>query len=66
MIIQTTLMLCYYLQVYGVQAYENGESIPFYRELADKSGGFYLKLSHFDLITDMFLAGKILSVSYCG
>ena len=46
------------LQVYGVQAYANAESTPFYKELAERSGGFYLQLSHFDLITDMFLAGK--------
>ena len=46
------------LQVYGVQALNNRESTPFYKELADRSGGFYLQLRQFNLITDMFLAGK--------
>ena len=45
-------------QVYGVQALNNHESTPFYKELSDRSGGFYLQLKHFSLITDMFLAGK--------
>ena len=54
------LNLIFLLQVYGVQALNNHESTPFYKELSDRSGGFYLQLKHFSLITDMFLAGKYL------
>lgn len=31
-------------------------SVPFYEELADYSQGAYITFSHFQLITDMFLA----------
>ena len=44
-----------------MQAYNNSDSTPFYKEIAERSGGFYLQLNHFDLITDMFLAGKDIS-----
>ena len=46
------------IQVYGVQAYNNDNATPFYRELADRTNGAYVKFSHFALIRDMFLAGK--------
>ncbi|KAK3595181.1 hypothetical protein CHS0354_002782 [Potamilus streckersoni] len=44
------------VKVYGVQAYQNQSSKEFYEELADHTGGYYLQLRNFDLITDMFLA----------
>ncbi|KAI8774440.1 VWA domain-containing protein [Biomphalaria glabrata] len=47
------------IKVYGVQAGNDSESKHFYQELAEVSGGCYLKLDHIDVITDMFLAGNI-------
>ncbi|KAL3866875.1 hypothetical protein ACJMK2_044128 [Sinanodonta woodiana] len=44
------------VMVYGVQAYQKQSSQQFYEELADHTGGYYLHLRNFDLITDMFLA----------
>nr|KAI8769744.1 hypothetical protein BgiMline_001767 [Biomphalaria glabrata] len=44
------------IKVYGVQAGNDSESKHFYQELAEVSGGCYLKLDHIDVITDMFLA----------
>jgi hypothetical protein len=42
--------------VYGVQALGRKHATPFYRELAEKSGGFHLSLDQFATITDMVLA----------
>lgn len=44
------------IPVYGVQALGRKHATPFYRELADKSGGFHLNLDQFSYITDMVLA----------
>ncbi|PVD19564.1 hypothetical protein C0Q70_20054 [Pomacea canaliculata] len=44
------------VKVYGVQALDQREAVPFYQELAEASGGRYLRLRHFDVIVDMFLA----------
>ncbi|KAH3751130.1 hypothetical protein DPMN_185676 [Dreissena polymorpha] len=44
------------VKVYGVRAMNETRSTPFYQKLASRSGGFYLKLKDFRLITDMFLA----------
>eukprot|EP00117_Sycon_ciliatum_P017077 scpid37354/ scgid5201/ Polyubiquitin; Ubiquitin; Ubiquitin-related len=44
------------VKVYGVQALNQTQSIPFYKELARVTGGKYLKFANFSLITDMFLA----------
>ncbi len=44
------------IPVYGVQALNRGHATPFYKELADKSGGFHLGLDQFSHITDMILA----------
>lgn len=44
------------IPVYGVQALNRGHATPFYRELAEKSGGFHLGLDQFAHITDMILA----------
>jgi len=41
-----------------VQALSKPNETPFYKELAERSDGFYLQLKDFNLITDMFLAGK--------
>jgi hypothetical protein len=44
------------IPVYGVQALNRGHATPFYKELADKSGGFHLSLDQFSHVTDMVLA----------
>jgi len=44
------------IPVYGVQALNRSHATPFYRELAQKSGGFHLGLDQFAHITDMVLA----------
>jgi hypothetical protein len=44
------------IPVYGVQALGRAHATPFYKELADKSGGFHLNLDQFAYITDMVLA----------
>jgi von Willebrand factor type A domain len=44
------------IPVYGVQALGRRHATPFYKELADKSGGFHLNLDQFAAITDMVLA----------
>lgn len=41
---------------YGVQALNRPHATPFYKELAEKSGGFHLNLDQFSYITDLFLA----------
>jgi len=42
--------------VYGIQALNRTHATLFYKELADKSGGFHLNLDQFSQITDLFLA----------
>lgn len=42
--------------VYGVQALNRRHAEPFYRELAEKSGGFHLSLDQFQYITDTIMA----------
>lgn len=42
--------------VYGVQCLNRGHATPFYRELAQKSGGFHIGLDQFSYVTDMVLA----------
>ncbi|KAL5005202.1 hypothetical protein ScPMuIL_018658 [Solemya velum] len=44
------------VKVYGVQARNNGYATPFYEELAERTEGYYLNLTQFDAIPDMFLA----------
>ncbi|XP_041367578.1 uncharacterized protein LOC121382130 [Gigantopelta aegis] len=44
------------VKVYGVKAGNNEMPKAFYEELADRSGGCYLPLQHFDVIVDMFMA----------
>ncbi|XP_033634736.1 uncharacterized protein LOC117296009 [Asterias rubens] len=44
------------IKVYGVQVYDQTEFTPFYKELAEKSRGAYIKFAHFNCLTDMFLA----------
>ncbi|KAK7116338.1 uncharacterized protein [Littorina saxatilis] len=44
------------IKVYGVHAGNTSQAAAFYEELAEVSGGHYLTLGHFDVITDMFLA----------
>jgi hypothetical protein len=48
------------MQVYGVQAQGHVDMEPFYRELAEVSGGAHVKFGNFDVICDMFLAGRLL------
>ena len=50
-------MLVMNIQVYGVQAQNHSTPEPFYRELAEVSGGAYVNFSNFNVICDMFLAG---------
>jgi hypothetical protein len=42
--------------VYGIQALNRSHATLFYKELADKSGGFHLNLDQFAYITDFFLS----------
>ncbi len=42
--------------VYGVQALNRPHATAFYKELAEKSGGFHIALDQFAYITDMVLA----------
>lgn len=42
--------------VYGVQALNRSHATPFYKELANQSGGFHITLDQFAYITDLFLA----------
>jgi hypothetical protein len=42
--------------VHGIQALNRSHATLFYRELAEKSGGFHLNLDQFAYITDLFLA----------
>jgi hypothetical protein len=44
------------ITVHGVQALNRSHATLFYRELAEKSGGFHLNLDQFSYITDLFLA----------
>ncbi|MDY7226766.1 vWA domain-containing protein [Hyalangium rubrum] len=44
------------IPVYGVQALNRRHATPFYKELAQKSGGFHLSLDQFAYITDTVLA----------
>ena len=44
------------IMVYGVQALNRSHATPFYKELAEKSGGFHVNLDQFSYITDLFLA----------
>jgi hypothetical protein len=44
------------IPVYGVQALNRAHATKFYKELAEKSGGFHLGLDQFAAITDMVLA----------
>ncbi len=44
------------IPVYGVQALGRAHATPFYRELAEKSGGFHIGLDQFAHITDTILA----------
>jgi hypothetical protein len=42
--------------IYGVQALGRRHATPFYRELAERSGGFHVPLDQFAQVTDMLLA----------
>jgi hypothetical protein len=44
------------IAVYGIQALNRSHATLFYKELAEKSGGFHLDLDQFSYITDLFLA----------
>lgn len=44
------------ITVHGVQALNRSHANLFYRELAEKSGGYHLNLDQFSYITDLFLA----------
>jgi hypothetical protein len=42
--------------VHGVQALNRSHATLFYKELAEKSGGFHVNLDQFSYITDLFIA----------
>jgi hypothetical protein len=42
--------------IYGVQALGRRHAAPFYREIAERSGGFHIPLDQFAQVTDMLLA----------
>lgn len=44
------------VSIYGVQALNRSHATPFYKELAERGGGFHLNLDQFAYITDLFLA----------
>jgi hypothetical protein len=44
------------IPVYGVQALNRKHATAFYKELAEKSGGFHISLDQFAYVTDMVLA----------
>ncbi|MBA3924362.1 MAG: VWA domain-containing protein [Nostocaceae cyanobacterium] len=44
------------IPVYGVQALNRSYATAFYKEIAEKSGGFHINLDQFSYITDLFLA----------
>ena len=47
--------------MYGVLCNRSeGPEKHFYEEIAEQTGGCFLHLNHFNLITQMFLAGTIL------
>ncbi len=45
-------------QVYGIQAQNIGGAEDFYKELAEQTGGAYVKFTNFNIISDMFMAGQ--------
>ncbi|KAK3591892.1 hypothetical protein CHS0354_005102 [Potamilus streckersoni] len=44
------------VKIYGVQAFDNAEAIPFFHEIAIKTGGHHLKLGEFSNICDFIIA----------
>jgi hypothetical protein len=44
------------IHVYGVQALNHRHATSFYREIAEKTGGFHLNLDQFSQVTDMIMA----------
>jgi len=44
------------IKVYGVRALNSSHSIPFYEEMAERTGAISIHFSSFHLIVDMFLA----------
>ena len=44
------------IPVYGVQCLGRSHATPFYKELASKSGGFYVQLDQFSYVNDLILA----------
>ncbi len=44
------------ITVHGVQALNRSYATLFYKEIAEKSGGFHINLDQFSYITDLFLA----------
>ena len=43
--------------MYGVQAMNIGGATEFYKELAEQTGGAYVRFTNFSVISDMFMAG---------
>ena len=59
-------MLCRVIisKVYGIHCSSNAgsNSRRFYEEISESSGGCFLTNIHFNLITEMFLAGNFLNI----
>jgi hypothetical protein len=53
---EVTALTAQGVSVYGVQALNRRHATPFYREMANLSGGFHLSLDQFAEITDMLMA----------
>ncbi len=53
------------VKVYGVQAMNDGSATNFYRELAERTGGAYVKFTAFSVIADMFMAGERAAYTTC-
>ncbi|KAL3842370.1 hypothetical protein ACJMK2_020391 [Sinanodonta woodiana] len=44
------------VKIYGVQVFDNAEAIPFFHEIATKTGGHHLKLGEFSNVCDFIMA----------
>lgn len=50
------LLLKMGVNVYGVQALNRSHATPFYREIAERTGGFHLTLDQFSSVTELVMA----------
>lgn len=50
------LLLEAQINVYGIQALNRNHATPFYKEIAEKTGGFHLSLDQFSQVSDLITA----------